>query len=106
MILSSADEVVHRELSLPYAYNSKKQGWMDRVRVILWGPTEKIAAENREFQEQIRLLIDADVEVIACKACSDNFGVSKELEKLGIDIQYVGTLVTEMLKDGWYQLTF
>ncbi len=106
MILSSADEIVHRELSFPYAYNSKKQGWMDQVRVILWGPTEKIAAENRDFQEQIRLLMDAKVEVIACKACSDNFGVSEELEKIGINVQYVGTLVTEMLKDGWYQLTF
>jgi len=29
MILSSADNVVHRELSFPYAFNSKKQGWMD-----------------------------------------------------------------------------
>ena len=106
MILSSADEVVHRELSFPYAYNSKKQSWMDQVRVILWGPTEKIAAENRDFQEQILLLMDAEVEVIACKACSDNFGVSEELEKLGINVQYVGSLVTEMLKDGWYQLTF
>lgn len=106
MILSSADLVVHDELSFKYAYNAKKQGWMDQVRVILWGPTEKIAAENREFQEQIRLLLDADVEVIACKSCSDNFGVSEELEKLGIDVQYVGTYVTEMLKDGWYQLTF
>jgi len=106
MILSSADPVVHRELSIPYAYNSKKQEWMDEVRVILWGPTEKMAVEDKEFQEQILLLKVAGVEVFACKACSDNFGISEELEKEGIDVRYVGTFVTEMLKEGWYQLTF
>ena len=29
MILSSADLEVHNELSFKYAYNAKKQGWMD-----------------------------------------------------------------------------
>ncbi len=106
MILSSADKIVHQELSFPYSYNSKKQGWMDQVRVILWGPTEKIVIEDLDFQEQVRLLMDTGVEVYACKACSDNFGVSDELEKIGIDVRYVGTFVTEMLKEGWYQLTF
>ena len=46
------------------------------------------------------------VEVIACRACSDNFCVPEKLEELGIDVQYVDKLVTEMLKDDWYQLTF
>ncbi len=106
MILSTADKVVHEELSFPYAYNSLKQGWMDQVRIILWGPTEKLAAEDTEFQELVNAWLVAGVEVIACKACSDNFGVSDKLEEIGINVQYVGTLVTEMLKDGWYQLTF
>ncbi|MHA1829519.1 MAG: DsrE family protein [Candidatus Heimdallarchaeaceae archaeon] len=81
MILSSADTVVHYELSFPYAYNAMKQGWMDQVRVILWGPTERLVAEDTKFKEQIELLLAAGVEVVACKACSDNFGVSEELEK-------------------------
>ncbi len=106
MILSTADIIVHEELSFPYATNSMKQGWMDQVRVILWGPTEKMVAENKKFQDMIKMLQVTGVEIIACKACSDNFGVSEKLENLGINVQYVGTLVTEMLKDGWYQLTF
>jgi len=51
-------------------------------------------------------LINTGVEVIACKACSDNFGASEKLEKLGVEVKSVGTLVTEMLKEGWHQLTF
>ena len=106
MILSSADTVVHEELSFKYAFNAVKHSWMDEVRVILWGPTELMAAENEDFAEQVRILISGGVEVIACKACSDGFGVSEKLEEIGIKVQYVGTLVTEMLKEGWYQLTF
>ncbi|MCK4896739.1 MAG: DsrE family protein [Candidatus Heimdallarchaeota archaeon] len=106
MILSSADTVVHDELSFKYAYNALKQGWMDQVRVILWGPTEKIAAEDEDFIEQVKLLIDSGVEVYACKSCSDNFGTSEKLAEIGIDVRYTGTFVTEMLKEGWYQLTF
>lgn len=106
MILSTADMVVHEELSFPYAMNSKKNGWMDEVRVILWGPTERLAVEDKTFQNLINMLIVAGVDVAACKACSDNFGVSDELEKIGVKVQYVGKLVSEMLKDGWYQLTF
>lgn len=54
----------------------------------------------------IKMLQITGVEIIACKACSDNFGVTEKLENLGINVHYVGTSVTEMLKDGWYQLTF
>ena len=46
------------------------------------------------------------VEVIDCQACSDSFGVSDELETIGIAVRYVGPYITEMLKAGWYQLTF
>ena len=106
MILSSADVVVHEELSFKYAFNAVKHEWMDEVRVILWGPTERMAVENEDFAEQVRILISGGVEVIACKACSDGFGVSEKLEEIGVKVQYVGTLVTEMLKEGWYQLTF
>ena len=56
MILSSADIIVHEELSFLYALNSMKQGWMDQVRVILWGPTERIVDENKKFQDMIKML--------------------------------------------------
>ena len=46
------------------------------------------------------------VEVLACKACSDRLGVSADLEGLGINVFYVGTALTDMLKGGWTTLTY
>jgi hypothetical protein len=106
MILTSGDKEVHKEVGFKYAPNALKHKWMDQVRVILWGPTERLAAEDAEFQRQVQELIAQGVEVYACKACSDSYGVSEKLALLDIKVQYVGILVTEMLKEGWYQLSF
>ena len=108
MILTSGDKEVHKEVSFKYAPNALKHKWMDQVRVILWGPTERLAAIDPEFQAQIQELVEQGVEVYACKACSDGYGVTEKLISLDLDIKvkYVGKMVTEMLKDGWHQLSF
>ena len=97
---------VHKELTLRLALNAFKKDWMDEVRVILWGPTEKLAIENNWFKEQIKFLIDSGLEVYACKACSDEYGVSQQLADLGVNVDYMGRFTVKMLKEGWHQLTF
>ena len=51
-------------------------------------------------------MMEAGVEVQACKACADLYGVSDKLEALGIEVTYMGVPVTDMLKGGWTSLTF
>ena len=106
MILSSGDKEVHNEISFMYAPNALKFGWMDKVRVILWGPTERLAASDEEFRSKVNELLEAGVEVYACKKCSDNYGVSEKIAELGVTVMYVGKMVSDMLKDGWHQLNF
>lgn len=97
---------VHKELTLRLALNTLKKKWMEEVRVILWGPTEKLAIENSWFQEQIKLLIDSGLEVYACKASSDEYGVSQQLSEIGVNVDYMGRFTMKMLKEGWNQMTF
>lgn len=106
MILTSGDKEVHKEVGFKYAPNALIHDWMKEVRVILWGPTERLAAEDTEFQQYIKFLLESGVEVFACKACSDGYGVSEKLESLNINVKYVGKMVTEMLQAGWHQLSF
>jgi hypothetical protein len=42
----------------------------------------------------------------ACKACSDSYGASDALAGLGIDVKYMGSPLTEMLKEGRRVLCF
>ena len=106
ILFSSADKEVHEEASFKYAYNAKAMSWFEEVRVILWGPPERMAVEDNFFGEQVKKLIDKGVEVFACKACSDSWGLSEDLTKLGVKVEYVGTIITAMLKEDWKQLTF
>lgn len=48
----------------------------------------------------------AGVEVVACKACADSYGVSEVLEGMGIEVKFMGQPLTEMLKGDWKVITF
>ena len=106
VIWSSADREVALHNVFMYTHNAQKHGWWDEVRLLLWGPSDRLLAEDAELQEGIRAMLADGVEVLACKACSDRLGVSKALEQLGVNVFYVGTALTEMLKEGWTTLTY
>ena len=49
---------------------------------------------------------EAGVELVDCKACADMYGVSDKLEELGVDVEYMGRPLTDMLKGDWAMVTF
>jgi hypothetical protein len=68
---------------------------MRRVRLVVWGPSTKLLAENSELQVKIQEVKGAGVELLACKACSDGCGVSEKLASLGVAVMYMGMPLTE-----------
>jgi hypothetical protein len=106
VILGSGDREVALEVGLVYPLNAAKNKWMDEVKVIIFGPSEKVAAYDKEVQDRIKELRNLGVEVLACKWCADRMNITSELEKAGIKVEYVGTVISQLLKDGWASLTF
>jgi hypothetical protein len=106
VVWSSADREVALHNVFMYTHNAKKNGWWDEVRLLLWGPSDRLLVEDEELQTRIRAMMADGVEVLACKACSDRLGVSEKLEALGVNVFYVGVALTEMLKGGWTTLTY
>ncbi len=106
ILWSSGDREVALTLAYPYARNSKIRGWWDEVRLIVWGPSEKILAFDAELQDGLYGLAKEGVELVACKGCSDNYGTSEKLSELGIEVMYMGAPLTDMIKEGWKVLTF
>ena len=104
IIWSSRDPDVAHNAAFMYAHNGLKQGWWKRVRLIIWGPSAKLTSEDMDIQVRIKEMLADGVEVWACKACAENYNVSDSLETLGVEVLYVGSPVTEMLKSGWKQL--
>ena len=47
---------------------------------------------------------EAGVKLMACKACADMYGVSNDLEKLGIEVKFMGQPLTEYLQNNDYRV--
>jgi hypothetical protein len=88
-----------------YTKNSRLKGWWGRVRLVVWGPSAQLLSVDRELQEELEDLKAAGVELQACKACADLYGVTDELRALGLEVIFMGKPLTEMLKSGWTCLT-
>ena len=101
VLWTSGDPDVALKMVFMYAGASARVKWWSHVRLIVWGPSAKITAENAEIKEGIAKMQENGVVIEACKACADDYGVSDTLTSLGIDVKYMGKLLTQCLKGNY-----
>ena len=106
VLWTSGDREVALKVAFMYTHNAKLRGWFDEVTLIVWGPSSKLLSEDQELQESEKAMAEAGVEVVACQACADSYGVSEVLRGMGIDVKYMGMPLTEMLQSDWKVITF
>ena len=107
VLWTSGDPAVAHKVCFMYTHNAKKSSWWGEVQLIVWGPSSKLLAEDKELQAAVKAMIADGVVVKACKACADSYGVSDDLAALGIEVRFMGQPLTRMLKsDQWQVLTF
>jgi hypothetical protein len=106
IIWTSRDREVAKNMVFMYAKNSRLQGWWPAVRLVVWGPSAALIAGDAELQAELEGLRQAGVELLACRACAEQYGVAPRLEELGIQVIYMGRPLTEYLQAGLPVLTF
>lgn len=106
VLWTSGDREVALKMVFMYTFNSKIKGWWDDVCLIVWGPSSRLLTEDPELQDYVAKMLEAGVEVVACKACTDSYGVSDAVEKLGIEVKYMGQPLTHILKQNAKLITF
>ncbi len=106
IVWSSGDPEVAHRVCFMYCHNAKKQKWFDQVVLVVWGPSARLLAADKNLQAEVKSMIQDGVQVQACVACADSYGVSDRLRGLGIEVKGMGPPLSEMLKQGWKVLTF
>jgi len=106
VVWTSGDRDVALKMVFMYTHNAKSRNWFDEVRLVVWGPSAKLLSVDEELQQEITRMKDAGVELVACKACADGYGVSEKLEQLGVEVKYMGVPLSDMLKQDWKVVTF
>jgi len=106
VLWTSGDADVAYKVCFMYTNAAKKRQWFDEVELIVWGPSSRLLAGDKNLQAEIKKMRENGVVVKACLACADLYGVTDKLRELGIEVKYMGQPLSEMLKSDWKVLTF
>jgi hypothetical protein len=105
VLWTSGDPITADKMVFMYTINSLAHGWWEEVTLVIWGGSALLVSENEAIQQRVKDAMDAGVYVTACKGCSDQLGVSEQLEALGVDVQYLGVALSNVLKNDEKLLT-
>lgn len=105
VILANSDRKV-LEMGLIYAKNVVAQGWMDDMALFFFGPSEVTIATDPDLGAIVAEIIAGGTTPRACKWCSDKYGVSEMLERMGCTVEYIGSPVSEAIKQGYTPMTW
>ena len=106
VLWSSGDPEVAEKACLMYTHASKRNNWFKEVILIVWGPSEKLLAENTLLKQKVAAMKKDGVIVEACIACSNMYGVTDELKVCEVDVKGMGVPLSRYLKRGYRVVSF
>ena len=69
VVWSSGDPGVAKNVCFMYTHNAKRRGWFGVVHLVVWGPSAKLLAEDKDLQNEIKAMQKSGVVVEACVTC-------------------------------------
>lgn len=106
VVWTSGDPEVAHRMCLMYTHAAATQGWFDEVRLIVWGPSARLLAADKDLQAKVQQMQKDGVIVQACVVCADSYGVADELRELGLEVKPMGKPLSELLHQDCKVLTF
>lgn len=87
---------------LIWGLNAKRRSWVDEVKVVVFGDSEKTMMEDDELYSLVHEIEGTTF----CKQVAENEGRLAELEKKGAKVVYVGEPIAKAINEGYTVLTF
>lgn len=106
IVWTSGDAEVAHRMCLMYSNAAKEQGWFDEVRLVVWGPSQKLVAADKHIREKVLAMQEAGVIVEACVACARSYGLVDRLEEIGLPVKPMGKPLSDFLKTDYKVITF
>lgn len=100
----SGDRETALNMVLMYALKANSNKWWKECKIISWGPSNRLVAEDPEVRLMLQQIMDTGVKVEACKRCLENLGLEEKLEEFGVDVRMMGEPFTEYLQDSTYRV--
>lgn len=106
VVWTSGDREVAENMVFMYTLNAKKKEWFKDVTFIVWGPSTKLLTEDKELRKSLKEMTDEGITIEACLRCAENYQVVPELEKMGVDVKLMGSILSTYLKEDRKIITF
>lgn len=102
IVWTNGDIEVANKFPLLYSSVILDRGYWKTAHLMLWGPSIKLAKENKQIQEQLLKIQNTGVKMSACIVYVEDYDATSILNELNIEITHTGELLTKALKDETY----
>jgi hypothetical protein len=107
VLWTSGDPDVAHKVCLMYTHVAKTAKWFDEVLLIVWGPSQKLLADDNHVRDKVKAMEADGIQVQVCFYCAESYGLTEQLRELGFEVKPMGVPLTDILKsDDWKLLTF
>ncbi len=101
VVIIGTAELAKAEAGLMYAVNATKYKWLDDVKLIFFGPAEDLLLADEDLQEMLREFHRHEKTAVACKFLAEREGSEAGLTAMGMEVSYVGEMISNLIKDGY-----
>jgi hypothetical protein len=105
LVIISTGDAAKARTGLMWSLRCLQEGWLEEVKVVFFGPGENVLLADEQAQNVVRELQKVE-RPIACKFLADRDGTTEALEKLGVEVVYVGKIIADHIRDGWTPLVW
>jgi hypothetical protein len=105
VIVSSGKEAKEKALvGVLFATNTMKYKWAEEVEIIFFGPSQDLLVEDEEFRNVVLSSI-GEYKPLVCKYLAETKEHPKEKLEFA-RIEYVGSIINELIGKGYTPLVF
>ena len=107
-IISSGEEARDKAMAgLMMAVNMKKKGRVSELRLLFFGPSEKLVAKGgTDIDSLLKDAMDAGIYRSACIAIAEKNNLSENLKNKGISLEPAGEVLAKAMNEGFIPITF
>lgn len=112
LVIISSNDLNKALTGLIWATNALKYKWMSDVKLVFFGPAEKfISSGEKKILDAVKEFSSYTKDhPTACKFIAEQDGTLNSLQEIskqiGIDVKYVGSLISSYISQGYVPLVF
>jgi hypothetical protein len=106
LVIISTAEPEKARTGMMYAVNALKHCWMEEVRIFFFSPTQELLTRDPDLQHMLAEYQSYDQTAIACKFLADRDHTAEPASALGVEVAYVGTLISELIREGYVPMVW